>query len=720
MSLSSWFVKGIQFSIAIVISGCTTVPLQPNDLFCEADFSDRSPAQASPNHALVPQEIYGEEILRLLDGVTAKTGAIRIMHFNWFTDNREDSIPKRVAAKLVEIRKQFPNLTIEVLLESKKDLGEPRGAAERNLVTKRLLQKNGIEVIDIFGRTPPLTGREKGVSHTKLVQVGDFVLAGSTNLTMQSTRPGANNEMNLLINSKELSSSIAKYVESIKRNPGEMVELDARDADLRLLTDTLHFNELRETIRSAVKGDSLLLSMYQFLYRSEQDQQAKEIQDALIEAHRRGVNVEVYLNRAVDGATQNTDANGKVANSLFEAGITRVYLDPIDMISHSKYLIHVGATSRKAIISSVNLYHGDFNNNHQLTWVTKTTSVVDGLISYFRQQVAYEGTRITRFPVDSNGKRNILAEPAPESRMLRFWRGFKQDGVQPEAFRAAVNSKLIPATTEVGARRGLNAYLPSFYSDSKKPFIPHEIAIIDYTSEEKYNGIRTTRAGAAYGPLHFKEGLFTRENAEGFKSSSAVAGPYSGVVAIETAGSAYMFGDLNLNWQSGSVARLTILLKDSTPAVVNDLVANIIETANRSGSRGGVVLVDAQYLIFMMNIQNESSFPVLQKGIEEKLSSRDQRAFEVMDLIAFKNQPSSRTSAPAGGGINVQFNAKLKSSFEAKRTVVDDVRPRGDLALKPVPAMAVEPPVKKQNDLRGSQPARKRASGGACRDNFSP
>src|SRR4051812_26351866 len=71
---------------------------------------------------LVPQEKYGETLLQLLGKVDSSTKKIRILQFNFFTDNPSLNYPKQVAAKLIEIHTRFPLVDIAVLLESKKDL----------------------------------------------------------------------------------------------------------------------------------------------------------------------------------------------------------------------------------------------------------------------------------------------------------------------------------------------------------------------------------------------------------------------------------------------------------------------------------------------------------------------------------------------------------------------------------------------------------------------
>ncbi|MBK9324383.1 MAG: hypothetical protein IPM97_15770 [Bdellovibrionaceae bacterium] len=708
------------FLAFVALAGCSSVP-RNQDLTCIASGEvERNPAQVISNHVLVPQEIYGDEVLAALDRVNEKTSAINILHFNFFTDNPGDTYPKRIANKLVEIRKRFPGIPIHVLLEGKKDLGTKGGAAERNKVTKGWLQERGIEVFDINGRNPPLSGRELGVSHTKLVQIGNEVIAGSTNLTKQSTDPSANNEMNLRIDSAAIAQKVTEYVEAVRTNPNQLVQLTAVDGDLRLLTDDLHFDALKELISSSQKGDALNLSMYQFLYRDERDAQAKEILDQLISAHQRGVAIEIFLNKAQDLATQNTEANLSVAEQLLKAGIKAVYFDSGEKISHSKYLIRTRGAERVALISSVNIYHGDFNNNHQLSWITTSTPVVDMLINYFKQQVAYDGTAISRFPLDEKtGKRYhksadgklVFNKPTAEKRMLRFWRGFKQDNTSLDQFRGRVNSLLIPETIEVGTGRGLQAYAPSFLPDLKPLFVPEEIAIVDYTSEEMYNAIRTTKRGRAYGPLHFAENLFARQNAHGYSSGSVVAQDYKGTVEIKTTGSAYMFGNQNLNSQEGSSVRRTILVADATEAkAIGEYIANAIQISSGLGAQGGVVLVDPKYVIWMFNLPdaNASEAKVIQ--LDLALRQIESNSFQYFESVAVKSQDHMKTSLEPGGAITVKFDNKVKSSAENRAVIIDEIK-----ELSPAPK--AHPLKEAKNSLK---PTRAAAPAKSCKDILSP
>lgn len=624
----------------------------------------------SPKIALVPQETYGDAVLDLLerkgeDGVT-------ILQFNFFTDNTPNTYPKRIAAKLVDIRQRNPKAPIVIALEGRKDANKPdgKGAAQRNAKTKLLLAEAGIEVHDVHGHS------ESGVTHTKLVLAGDEIIAGSSNLTMQSTNIGANNEMNVSVRSRKMADAVRDYVSRVIANPGQMADIEAEEGPLRLLTDRLHFSELVRQIALAQKGDQLGLSMYQFLYRTEEDKQAKQVLEELIAAHKRGVQIEVFLNRAESLGDQNTAANLRVAEILMQEGISNVYFDPGPKISHSKFLYRISGNGnppvKTALVSSVNIYGGDFNNNHQLTWVVTDVPFVDQLVSYFKQQIAYDGLLVSRIAKDpqtglryqnlNNGADGESTQTEwnkvlPAKRMLRFWRGYKQDGVSISTFQANVNARLIPETIAVGGGRGLRAYLPSFFPESDVDFLPDEIAIVDYADKEVYNAIRTTERGSQYGPLHFSEGLFAVQNSKGLKSGSLVASVFEGAVEVKPEGRAYILGASDIDWQGGVTLRRTLLpVGDNFTSDVQQFVFKLAEMSEVLGMRGAVVVVDPRYVIVMANMIDQTSAA----NLDADLQSIERDKFRKADHIIFAEQEYGSTHLKPGSGISVKFDPEIK------------------------------------------------------------
>ncbi len=678
----------------------------------------REPAAAESEIYLVPQENYGKTLLGLLGSVDSTTPFIQILHFNFFTDNPGDSLPKAVLAQLKDIRKKFPMVSIRVGMESRHDLDKPRGAAARNAKTRKVLLDAGIAVFDVHGlpaqeQSPP--GREDGVTHTKLAQVGRWVLAGSTNLTKQSTDPGANNEMNLLIGIEEISAQTKRYFEDVTASPGKMANLTASAQGVRLLGDQLHFEELLRQIKLADAGDMLALSMYQFLYRSERDTQAREVFEALIEAHRdRGVEVEVYLNRAELLSEQNTEANIRVAEMLLEKGIRGVYFDIPGKISHSKFLIRVGKEGRPAkngnaaLVSSVNIYHGDFNNNHQLSWVIENPEVITQLFAYFKHQIAYDSSPLEMIPVDprtglryqlqqegnQDGRQEekiVWNKPMPAKTMMRFWRGFRQDNVPSEIFEQNVNQRLVPETIVVGESRGLAAYQPSFLPRLKPNFLPDEIALVYYgdihqnsnSGANLYNAIRTTERGAKYGPLHMEDGLFTRKNNAGYSSGSLVTVPYSGKVDVDlaTTAIAYSLGPDNLNWQQGTSVRATLILKPPLTKERAEAFLNFIEKeAATERLRGAAVLIDPQYILLMGNVSTTAKANAFIDNLKTNASSFQLGDF--FESVTFRRQQYGQTKLAEGQGINVIFDSKVAADSKLRTTLLAPLQAKVEQATR--------------------------------------
>lgn len=345
--------------------------------------------------SLIPQELYYETILNLLNGVNHTTKIIRILQFTFFTDNPGNSLPKQIATKIVSLKKQYPNLDIEILMESQKDLDrtDGKGAAQRNAITKLFFEQNGIRTFDVFGLDQSQTPTKKpGVSHAKVIVVDDTVLAGSTNLTQQSTTVAANNEMNLLISSPKIAKTILKFVTKIKANGSQMHALEQYDGSVEVFTDTLLFDKLTALIDKTTAGEALDISMYQFLYRDDRDVQAKILYEKLVAAKSRGAKIRVYLEKTKNTDDITTKANARVAGLLSENGID-VYFDPTTKISHSKFMIYMGLKEKIVILGSSNYYRGDFNENHQINWQIKNVPLIDSLKMYFDQKIAYEGQK---------------------------------------------------------------------------------------------------------------------------------------------------------------------------------------------------------------------------------------------------------------------------------------------------------------------------------------
>ncbi len=151
----------------------------------------------------------------------------------------------------------------------------------------------------------------------------------------------------------------------------------------------------------------------------------------------------------------------------------------------------------------------------------------------------------------------LLAGEASASPYYRFWQGWKLDKLSAAEFQRGLEETLIPRTIDVGAKKGLIAYLP--WLVSKPDGRPDEIALVIYLSEAEYKAIRETPEGKEYGELHWT--LFDKDRG----SKSAVTEPFKGVLEVSHA---YDVLQSNADWQKGyAVVELTRVKANPEPFV---------------------------------------------------------------------------------------------------------------------------------------------------------
>jgi len=129
-------------------------------------------------------------------------GSIRVMMFEMGYYEKYPNTPTNLLIReLIEARKR--GAKVEVILEVRE--GNDR-ATERNRKTGKILSDGGVEVIyDPLFKT----------MHAKLMVVdGESVLLGSTNWTFYALTN--NNEVSVLIQSKELAKALIDYFNQVK------------------------------------------------------------------------------------------------------------------------------------------------------------------------------------------------------------------------------------------------------------------------------------------------------------------------------------------------------------------------------------------------------------------------------------------------------------------------------------------------------------------------
>lgn len=331
---------------------------------------------------IIPGEKYLNEVQGLISN--AKT-SIDLLEFNFFS---ESGSTRELANQLIKLKSQNPNLRIRIALESEKDLAIPTGAAFRNNITKNLFANSGIEIY-------PITGiREnsiKGVSHAKAICIDQVILlAGSTNWT--NTSINLNNEMNAEINSFTIGHAFTNYYNQLILKSSIMYPSKAIDENVSLITDTDYFDELIYRIKQIKQNETIDIQMYFFAYRTEKDLQVKQIINELIQAHNRGAIIHIMLEQNANSniSPEVTEANFNVAKILKDNGISEIYLDPANKISHTKMVIF---NSKTILLGSTNFYRGDFNENHQVNFIINDLNEATWLQNYFVNKIKNEGIR---------------------------------------------------------------------------------------------------------------------------------------------------------------------------------------------------------------------------------------------------------------------------------------------------------------------------------------
>lgn len=214
--------------------------------------------------------------------------------------------PYEIALKLKQLKeKKGDKLRIRFFTEG------TRETTHRNRVTADFLKKAGVEV-------------RYGSTHAKGFCVdGRFVFFGSTNLTNQSIMK--NNEANLLIDDKKTAKEFLRYFDHLW-NGGKHGGITL---DEPFLADGDFKDKLIEMIDRAKK--KVDFSIYFFNHR--------EIEEALIRAHERGVAVTGFVHQHNSFAMTYIYKNRSTVKRLRTSGMEDIHFSVPTTFSHSKYLV---------------------------------------------------------------------------------------------------------------------------------------------------------------------------------------------------------------------------------------------------------------------------------------------------------------------------------------------------------------------------------------------
>lgn len=214
--------------------------------------------------------------------------------------------PYQIARKLIDIKKKFKSkIKIRLFTEGLRE------TVERNSVTAKFLEANGIEVV--YGST-----HAKGFCIDKKI-----VYFGSTNLTNQSIMK--NNEANLLIEDAKIAKEFLRYFDFHWEGGGH--------GGITLKEPFLADGDFKDVLINMVDRAKKYVEFSIYFFNH------KDIENALIRAHERGVKVRGFIHQHASFAMSYIWKNRSTVKRMKAAGIEELYWGPPHTFSHAKYII---------------------------------------------------------------------------------------------------------------------------------------------------------------------------------------------------------------------------------------------------------------------------------------------------------------------------------------------------------------------------------------------
>jgi phosphatidylserine/phosphatidylglycerophosphate/cardiolipin synthase-like enzyme len=158
--------------------------------------------------------------------------------------------------------------------------------------------------------------------------------------------------------------------------------------DCQLIVDSEYTRVVREAIRGAKKNIQMMMFEASYYQKYPSTPSNLLIQE-LIAAHKRGVRVEVILERgeSTDRTSQRNFLTGKM---LAREGV-EVTFDPPTITTHTKLLVIDGET---VILGSTNWTYSALTRNHEVSVLIRSPEMAKALTDYFRK-VKASGSKST-------------------------------------------------------------------------------------------------------------------------------------------------------------------------------------------------------------------------------------------------------------------------------------------------------------------------------------
>lgn len=303
---------------------------------------------------VITDQQYLPTLLELLRSAKRK---INILSFSFAIGSAAGKInfksaPYEIAKTIKDIKKKHGSkIKIRFFTEGLRE------TVDRNKVTADFLEEAGVEVM--YGST-----------HAKGFCFDDeTVLFGSTNLSHQSLTK--NREANLIIKDKKIAKEFNRYFDHLwKGGKHGTIKLKAP-----LLADGAFKDKLIGMIDGAKKR--IEFSIYFFNHR--------EIENALIRAHERGVVVTGFIHQHQSFAYPYIRANRATAKRMAASGINGLHFGIPTTFSHSKYCV---VDRNEIMLGTGNWLVEDVLIHPQLFIQLSDPVVAKALVKHLKSQIA--------------------------------------------------------------------------------------------------------------------------------------------------------------------------------------------------------------------------------------------------------------------------------------------------------------------------------------------
>jgi len=320
-------------------------PEQGNDerLLDPAYDWSRDPETSLSPYEFIPDRKYRDALFLVLSNAKQE---VLMLQLEFYSDRGD---PAKVADRLKSLASS--GVTVRVLAEADVD---------GNNATIETLKAAGIDA---------RLDNSKISLHTKLVLVdGRVALVGSTNISNASLL--YNHEANYLITEPDAVNAIRQYALDVLQNENRQYKIDfIGSGDVLPFSDGQYLEVVMPYIERA--QDKVFLVMYDF---NTSVSSAYALAAKLIEAHKRGADVRVFLERS--SFDEKLNQRNKEAMSLLCKGGVPTKLDSTDVTTHAKLMI----TEEAVVVYSGNFNRAGLEENHELGVVVPYDAVA---VSYF-------------------------------------------------------------------------------------------------------------------------------------------------------------------------------------------------------------------------------------------------------------------------------------------------------------------------------------------------